>query len=37
MNGPELAAHFARIVGDKHVLTAASDIAAYATDWRKRY
>ena len=37
MDGTQLVAHFARIVGDKHVLTDASDIAAYATDWRKRY
>jgi FAD/FMN-containing dehydrogenase len=37
MNGTQLVAHFARIVGDKHVLTDAVDIAAYATDWRKRY
>ena len=37
MNGTQLVAHFARIVGDKHVLTDARDIAAYATDWRKRY
>ncbi len=37
MNGSELAAHFATIVGDKHVLTDAPNMAAYATDWRKRY
>src|SRR5262245_10535948 len=37
MNGTELVAHFARIVGDKHVLTDVRDTAAYATDWRKRY
>jgi len=37
MKGTPLVAHFARIVGDKHVLTDAGDIAAYATDWRKRY
>jgi D-lactate dehydrogenase (cytochrome) len=37
MNGTQLVAHFARIVGDKHALTDAVDIAAYATDWRKRY
>jgi len=37
MNGTELVAHFARIVGDKHILTGARDTAAYATDWRKRY
>jgi D-lactate dehydrogenase (cytochrome) len=37
MNAGELVARFARIVGDKHVLTESHDIAAYATDWRKRY
>jgi FAD/FMN-containing dehydrogenase len=37
MNGTELVAHFARIVGEKHVLTDAGDVAGYATDWRKRY
>ena len=37
MNAAELVAHFAKIVGDKHVLTDARDTAAYATDWRKRY
>ncbi|HTO50311.1 MAG TPA: FAD-binding oxidoreductase [Burkholderiales bacterium] len=37
MNATDLVAHFAKIVGDKHVLTDAGDTAAYATDWRKRY
>jgi D-lactate dehydrogenase (cytochrome) len=37
MNAGELVSRFARIVGDKHVLTESQDIAAYATDWRKRY
>jgi len=37
MNTADLVAHFARIVGEKHALTDASDIKAYATDWRKRY
>jgi D-lactate dehydrogenase (cytochrome) len=37
MNTADLVAHFARIVGEKHTLTDAADIKAYATDWRKRY
>jgi len=37
MNTADLIAHFARIVGDRHTLTGASDTQAYATDWRKRY
>ena len=37
MNGTELVAHFANVVGKTHVLTDSRDVAAYATDWRKRY
>ena len=37
MNVTQLVAHFARIVGDKYVLSDPRDTAAYATDWRKRY
>ena len=37
MNGTELVAHFANVVGKTHVLTDSRDMAAYATDWRKRY
>jgi D-lactate dehydrogenase (cytochrome) len=37
MNTADLVAHFARIVGEKHTLTEAGDIKAYAIDWRKRY
>jgi D-lactate dehydrogenase (cytochrome) len=37
MSGRDLLERFAGIVGAAHVVADARDIAAYATDWRKRY
>ncbi len=37
MGGKDLLARFTTIVGERHVLADARDMAAYATDWRKRY